>query len=282
MKGEIRQLSLILLILVVLSGASIAYAPVSLPLLYVDPADNVAEPGESFTLNITIQDVTDLYSYEFKLGFDSGILAVTSVDQGPFLTGPLGTLFYPQLKPTYVYVAHLILGGYPGVSGSGVLCSITFDVIDAGACALDLYETIMLNSTGTIMDHDVADGHFETLACANLVARSGWPEHHHFDVSKDEDAIQTLNAKVKNLGPIDLYVKVAFDIMRDDAYLITVSTDEVSIAPDTIMELAADFGPLIPADAGKYYVSAKAWYSWSGTHWSPGEKIKTFSFAVVP
>jgi hypothetical protein len=282
LKGDIRRLSLVLLILAVLTSASIAYAPVTLPLLHVDPPETIQNPGTSFTVNITVQEVTDLFSYEFKLSFEPGILSVASVDQGPFLTGPLGTLFYPQVKPDYVYVAHLILGAYPGVSGSGVLCSITFDIIDAGECALDLYDTILIDSTGAVMPHDLADGHFETLAKANLVKKSAWPEHHHFDVSKDEDGNQTLNAIVKNLDHLDLSVRVVFDIMRDDALFATITTDDVVVGPLTQVTMSADFGPLVPADAGKYYVSARAYYSWTGTHWSPGTKIKTFSFAVVP
>jgi hypothetical protein len=271
------------LVLAVLTSASIAYAPpVLLPLLYVDPAETILNPGDSFTINMTVQDVSDLFSYEFKLGYDSGVLSVASVDEGSFLTGPLGTIFLPSVEADYVYVAHLILGAYPGVSGSGVLCSITFNVIDAGECALDLYDTLMLDSTGAVMPHETADGHFATLASANLVKRSAWPEHHHFDVSKDEDGNQTLNAIVKNLDHLDLYVRVVFDIMRDDALFATVSTDDVVVVALAQVEMSADFGPLAPADAGKYYVSARAWYSWSGANWFPGEKVKTFSFAVVP
>jgi parallel beta-helix repeat protein len=235
MKGEIRQLSLILLILVVLSGASIAYAPVSLPLLYVDPADNVAEPGESFTLNITIQDVTDLYSYEFKLGFDSGILAVTSVDQGPFLTGPLGTLFYPLVEADYVHVAHLILGGYPGVSGSGVLCSITFDVIDAGACALDLYETIMLNSTVGELPHDTAGGYFSTPAPPQhtltiSVVGSGTtappPDTYLFDAGTEVDVTASPEAG----WTLDHWELDGVDVGADDPYTVTMDMDHTLTA----------------------------------------------------
>lgn len=285
-KENLRWLPLLLLSLMVLSSVSTAFAPVTLPLLSVDPEENIANPGESFTITINIQDVVDLFSYEAKLGFDSNLLTPVSVDEGPFIkdqtTSPMGTYFTYIVSSDYIYVACVTLGKYPGISGSGILFSITFNVIDAGSCDLLLYDTILLDSTGTMMSHDIAGGYFYTTARADLVRRSAWPEHHHFVVSKDEDAIQTLNAKVKNLDHLDLYVKVVFDIMRDDALLTTVSTDEVVVTPLTIVELSADFGPLVPADAGKYYVSAKAWYSWSGTYWSPGEKVKTFSFAVVP
>ncbi len=285
-KENLRWLPLLLLSLMVLSSVSTAFAPVTLPLLSVDLEENIANPGDSFTITVNIQDVVDLFSYEVKLGFNDNLLTPVSVDEGPFIkdqtTSPMGTYFTYIVSGDYIYVACVTLGKYPGISGSGVLVSITFNVMDAGACDLPLYDTILLDSTGTTMSHDTAGGYFYTTARADVVRRSAWPEHHHFVVSKDEDAIQTLNAKVKNLDHLDLYVKVVFDIMRDDTLLTTVSTDEVVVTPLVIVELSADFGPLVPADAGKYYVSAKAWYSWSGTYWSPGEKVKTFSFAVVP
>ncbi len=283
---KIKELSLILACLVCLSSVAFAEAFAPVPVLRVSPPEISANPGDSFTIDINIEDVVDLFSYEAKLGFDSNLLTPVSVDEGPFIrdqtTSPMGTYFTYIVSSDYIYVACVTLGKYPGISGSGVLVSITFNVMDAGACDLPLYDTILLDSTGTMMSHDTAGGYFYITACANLVRRSAWPEHHHFVVSKDEDAIQSLFTKVKNIGPIDLYVKVTFDIMRGDTFVTTVSTDEIVVTPDTIMTLTANFGPLVPADAGKYYVSAKAWYSWSGTYWSQGEKVKTFSFAVVP
>jgi hypothetical protein len=286
MKGEnIKYLSLILLSILALSLANVASAQ-ALPLIYIDPAENSYNAGESFTVDVNIAEAVDLFSYETKLGYDPNILEPTSIQEGPFIkdqtTSPTGTMFSSIYGDNWVYAICVTVGKYPGVSGSGTLFNVTFNVIDPGACDLDLYNSIMLNSTGALLSHDSADGYFYTPEYANLVRRSAWPEHHHFDVSKDEDAIQTLTAKAKNLGPIDILIKVSFDIVRDDTLVTTVSSDEILVAPDTIVDFTADFGPLEPADAGKYYVSARAYCSWSGDYWQPGEKVKTFSFAVVP
>ncbi len=287
MRGEkTKYLPLLLSLLMVFSMTFAVYAPVTLPLVAVDPATTAVNPGGSFTISVIIQGVTDLFSYEVKLGYDNDILAVAAVAEGPFIkdqtTSPMGTFFSSIVDPNYVYGVCVTLGSYPGVSGSGTLFTVTFDVIDAGAVNLDLYDSILLDSNGTTMAHELAAGYFETPARANLLRRSAWPEHHHFVVSKDEDGVQTLNAKAKNLGPIDILIRVTFDIMRDDSFLTSATSDEVLVTPGVIVELAADFGPLAPTDAGKYYVSARAYYSWSGTNWFPGEKVKTFSFAVVP
>jgi hypothetical protein len=266
------------------SIVSIAFAPITLPTVLVDPPTIMSNVGGSITVNVNIQGVVDLFSYELKLGFNPDILAVTSVTEGPFIitqtTSPMGTYFVTNTYSNFIYVACVTLGRYPGVSGSGTLVTMTFDVIEAGTVDLDLYDTILLDSTGTTMAHNISDGYFYTAESADVLGRSAWPEHHHFVVSKD-DGYQTLYAKVKNLGTNDLYVKVMFDIMRDDAFVITIESGAVVVPPETTVEFTADL-PLTVADAGKYYATATAWYSFYGINFAQGAKNKTFSFAVVP
>jgi hypothetical protein len=294
MKGErTKYLPLILSFFIVLSMMSTALAPPApppLPLMSMSPATHSYNPGDSFTIDVNIQDVTDLFSYEVKVGYNPGILHMASIAEGPFVkdqtTSPLGTLWSTIQGVDFVYAVCVTLGKYPGVSGSGKLFSVTFNVIDLGECDLDLYDSIMLDSTGALIPHDVADGFFSTPHAANLVRRSAWPEHHHFVISKDEDfdgtyANQTLNGKVKNIGTIDMLVKVVFDIMQDDTYITSVSSDATLVTPDTIVQLSANF-KVSSTDAGKYYASARAYYSWSGNYYHLGEKVKTFSFAVLP
>jgi hypothetical protein len=59
---------------------SLRTAQASGTVLYADPAVTTANPGESFTISVSIQDVVDLFAYEAKLGFDPNILSVVSVD----------------------------------------------------------------------------------------------------------------------------------------------------------------------------------------------------------
>lgn len=259
---------------------NVAYA--ALPLVYVDPAESTANPTEFFTIDVNVEDVTDLYSYGIKISFNPQLLQVDSYTEGPFLKAqPGGTFFSVKIEFDYVDVVCASLGAVPGISGSGTLFSITFEVTEAGTCPLDIFGDVLIDHTLTAIEHESADGEFYTSASANLVARSAWPEHHHYVVSKDEDAYQTLSAKVKNLGTIDLYVKVVFEVMRDDGFAVTVSTEPILVVPGAIETVSANL-PLTGADAGKYYAAAKAWYSWEGYYYSPGKKNKTFSFAVVP
>jgi hypothetical protein len=269
----------------VLSTIGIVYAPIRTPNLYLNPTANTGQVNASTTINVDIEDASNLYSYQTSLGFDPNLLEPISVDEGPFIrdnTPAPETFFTYVIEADSVTVACLPLGVWPGVNGSGNLFTVTFNIIDAGGCDLPLSGTILLDSTGAEIPSTSIGGTFHTIAEANLVKKSAWPEHHHFDVSKDEDGNQTLYAIVKNLDHLDLYVKVVFDIVRDDALFATVESAEATVLPLEQQTLSAEFGLLTPGDAGKYYVSARAWYSWSGSYWSPGAKVKTFSFAVVP
>lgn len=283
-KEHITWLSLALSFVVVLSMITVAFAQTTS--VYVDPATSTGNPGDSFSININIQDVTMLYSYGIKMGFNRYVLEVTSVTEGPFLSDAVSTAFVAKVFPDYIDIGCTTLGVSPGVDGSGTLFSVTFLVKDTGDSLFDVYYSVLLDPSLTAIAHTTTNGFFEGAATANLVRRSAWPEHHHFVVSKDEDfdgvyANQTLNAKVKNLATIDLYAYATFEIVRGDGFVATVITDTVLVIPDTIVELTGDF-TLNGTDAGKYAVTTKVMYSYSGSYYTQGAKMKGFSFAVVP
>ena len=296
----LKCLSLVLVLIVSFAILSVASAPVKLPKVYMVPEQNVVNPGDYFFVAINIDDVVDLYSYGIKISWERDLLECTDVTEGGFVAGsaPEGTAFIKVISNDYIDIGCTILGDYPtGASGSGNLMMVSFRVIDAGPTELDIYYSRLLDPADppNAIPHTVEDGYFETPVAANLVKKSAWPEHHHFDIStqlaKDGDSNQSLYAKVKNVGPIgfNLYVYVVFEIVRDNGVIGTPTSDVVVVMPGTIVDLTVDFGPLVDLDAGKHYVSASCWYSWNTTlnpahpnlHWAQGKKIKTFSFAVV-
>ncbi|MFC1786686.1 nitrous oxide reductase family maturation protein NosD [Halobacteriota archaeon] len=125
---------------------------------------------------------------------------------------------------------------------------------------------------------------------ADLVGKSAWPEHHHFVLSKDGNPAaddkhgtpgkQTIYAKVGNTGTLNLSTgtyKVVWDIVNQDDIPVgsyeTVGTLE--LAPGDQTTLTYDLN--VSTFDGKYSVTARCWY-----HGLAGDKIKSFSFAVVP
>lgn len=107
-----------------------------------------AEVGQSFNINVTVYGVTDLYGWEFKLGWNTSLLDATGVVEGPFLKTGGETFFHYMQNSTvaYLMIDCTLVGLVPGVGGQGILATITLYVEAAGQCSLDLYDTILLDS----------------------------------------------------------------------------------------------------------------------------------------
>src|SRR5215831_17805784 len=65
--------------------------------LTISPISTTASVGDSFTLGVFINDVTDLFDYQFDLSFDPTILQVDGVSDGGFLTSGGGTSVFALL-----------------------------------------------------------------------------------------------------------------------------------------------------------------------------------------
>ncbi len=162
MKALFGAVSLGLLASVLMATSSHLTVRAAGPTLYVDPAASTVSIDDTFTITIYVQDVTDLFSYETKLGFNNTILEPLTVMEGPFIKeqtpSPQGTFFLTSFEDDFVHVACLTLGNYAGVSGSGPLYDVTFAVIGTGASDLHLYDSILLDSSVTRIPHDTVDG----------------------------------------------------------------------------------------------------------------------------
>jgi hypothetical protein len=144
----------------------------------VDPQTTVGTVGQNFVVNINISGVADLYGWEFSLGWNGTILEAVTVSEGSFLKSGGSTFFTNKINNTlgYMIVDCTLLGNVPGVSGSGTLATIKFYVETLGECPLDLYDTILVNSTEQSIEHTVVDGYYYTsvhdVAIIGLTASS--------------------------------------------------------------------------------------------------------------
>ncbi len=106
--------------------------------------------GETFSLDVAIRDVTDLFAFQFDLGFDPTILAAMSLSEGPFLPSGGGTIFIPgtidNAAGAITSTGDSLLGLPPGVTGSGTLASVTFDALAFGTSPVTLSNVILLDS----------------------------------------------------------------------------------------------------------------------------------------
>lgn len=300
-KKSLLSMFLVLSVLCSIALINTGRAPPAATKLVVEPATSVVNYGDTFTININIIDVSDLYGWGGKLTWHAPLLECLSVTEGPFLTDWGTRVTFPVHSfnngdmpgSSYVLFGSTSMGGVPGVSGSGTLATVTFQVEGTGECVLDLFETslqgidiIAIPPVLYSIEHSSEDGYFESVENwwkANLAKKSAWPEKHHFDLSKHGQN-NTLFGLVKNLGTMDVMVRATFTVrdvsgmviaLATDDYLLTVAEGETTLSAEFDASL---FGP------GKYYVDTQCWYDTNGDDYidTLGSKTKTFSFAVVP
>ena len=151
-------------------GAVIPFA-LAEAVISIDPVTTVADPPGSFSINVIIQGVFDLYAYELKVGFDKNVLTPTNALEGPFLSSnpgaPYGTFFSFQLADNFVYVACVTVGSGEevyGATGDGTLAILQFRVKNPGESNLDIYDSSLLDyfGMGSPIPHTSSDGFFHT------------------------------------------------------------------------------------------------------------------------
>lgn len=121
----------------------------SSPLIRIDPTQTKnLSVGETFTINVTVENCVKVLAVQVDLRYDPIVLRMLNILEGPFL--PSGgetfvineTRVYEDAEPPYgqVYYVSTILGEVPGVNGSGVLFTVTFEVRSDGSSHLELFE----------------------------------------------------------------------------------------------------------------------------------------------
>ena len=98
--------------------------------------------GDTFTVQFNAENVSDLAGWQFDIAFDPAVLEAIEVNEGDFLKTGGGTTFFQ--KGTIDNVAGKITGlnsarlSGDGVSGTGVLLSVTFSARTGGETQLTL------------------------------------------------------------------------------------------------------------------------------------------------
>ena len=114
----------------------------STAILSVDPPTSTALVGETFTINVTITDVSNLFGWQVLMHFDPNVLQVDNVTEGPFL-GSTGneTVFLTNINNDegYLVVGGVFMAPFPeeGVTGNGILTTIVFNAASYGTTTLE-------------------------------------------------------------------------------------------------------------------------------------------------
>jgi general secretion pathway protein D len=136
-----------LLLATVFSAAGFAD---SIPALSIDAASSTVSVGNSVTLDVNISNVTDLYGFQFDLGFTPGTLSASSIAEGSFLSLGGPTLFLEgsidNATGIISFTADTLFGPGPGIDGNGTLAILTLTGLTEGVSSIELSNVILLDS----------------------------------------------------------------------------------------------------------------------------------------
>ena len=118
------------------------------PAIMIEP-ENVGHlaVNSTFTVNVTVQNCTNIYAVQVDIHYDPQVLNVTSISEGTFLnstgptyhnetaqllnaTPPIARVFFVDTKLTY---------SLPDASGNGTLLTITFQVLSEGSTLIHFF-----------------------------------------------------------------------------------------------------------------------------------------------
>ncbi len=127
--------------------------------IQISPSDNVVPVCTTFTINITINDVVDLYGFQISLSYDTAVMDAIEA----FLYPPFDSWFFalpPEIDESAGAVHFLSRASTePSFSGSGPLANVTFHcTAPSDNSLLHLYNTYLIDSSGSAISHNTIDG----------------------------------------------------------------------------------------------------------------------------
>ncbi|RKY55987.1 MAG: hypothetical protein DRP93_02285, partial [Candidatus Neomarinimicrobiota bacterium] len=178
------------------------------PTMSADSLD--VAPGDTFTIDVAVDPAgNSVYSAQYDLTFDPAILQVVDHEKGDFLSqdgansievkntfnNTIGKLEYGETR----------MGVTAGVTGAGVLATITFEAVGAGSTDLELSNVILGDTSAQSIDGVILND--------GVVNVSGSPPPHPIDLTPTAldildpiyvDYDHPLAATISNLGPGDV------------------------------------------------------------------------------
>lgn len=144
--------------------------------IFLDPPASYAAAGHTFSINVVLEGVTDLYGWEFKLFWDNSLLECitdivytpagcnwedpNNIELGPGIQqdyDPPQGRYYRGLAAMSIQEPYVI-----PFSGTTVLVTLAFNVKAQGSCTLELQDTKLAQSDARPIQHTAEDGYFES------------------------------------------------------------------------------------------------------------------------
>jgi hypothetical protein len=138
------------------------------PKMKIEPSISTAKKlNKTFSVNITVQDIVNLYDFEFWLYYNTTLLDIYApyVQLGPLMSAATAYIFEWNDLDGYVHFAAKLTSPAPSVNGSGTIAIVTFKVTKASVwpepdleCTLSLGSTKLKTIGGILVSHDKIAG----------------------------------------------------------------------------------------------------------------------------
>jgi len=156
------------------------YAPNPPATIAVSPPeirDPLLLPPEIFNVNITIDDVENLYGYEFWLDYNTNMLTTLGFYIHPIFNEqnyfPNVVMIGDDIGQIHIKVSYYSPANPISTSVPVTVVTLTFKVDNIGSSVLDLYDTKLWDPKGSSIDHVAVDGFVMTeihdVAIINVV-----------------------------------------------------------------------------------------------------------------
>lgn len=222
MRGKnILWLSLIAMILGTMM-VNIGVSPVTNTKLYITPTripladEGLGHVGDSYVMSVNIDNVEDLWAVGFTIKFAPyvSVLVISELYEGTFMSQDGWPTFFTYSVNAFEGTAGITLLRLPsgpsriGASGDGILMTFKMTVVEAGDSPIDIVDDILLDSTGSSIDHQSTGSLYYGVTAA-LIRATVLPGR---KVPVGETLY--LESKVRNDGDVPLFVRVRHDISR--------------------------------------------------------------------
>jgi hypothetical protein len=117
----------------------------TLPVININPKSQEAYIGDNIKVAIEIENVTDLYAFQFSLDYSTDTLQLINITEGGFLNNAINiNCFDYSTQGKIVYQCNR--KEQIGINGAGILAIINFKVINQGVSKLTIPEITLTGS----------------------------------------------------------------------------------------------------------------------------------------
>lgn len=230
MRKQIFVLISFLLVSSVWTGFVHHGAASRVPVLYVDPpsiVDPAKVAGSEFVINVNIKDVTDLFTFDFRLNYSTTVLDMTASYLGSFFPADsfIAVNDTDRIAGSVRFLVSQPFSTQKGLDGSGTLIRLNFTVLSNGSSNLYLLrgsettEAWAWDSNTNIINIKVYDGYFRNTSGPKLYV--------HPQNATDPAVVQgqafAINVSVSDVA--DLH-QVVFNLSYDSSLLNATSVIE--------------------------------------------------------